>query len=67
VKILSEKEIIIKIENQGKRVFINKGTESVWLDIDYDKGTIDISATHRSGGYSVASLKFYTDQVVKID
>jgi hypothetical protein len=58
---------MIKIENKGKRISIEKGTESVWLDIDYDRGTIDVSATHRSGGYSVAFLKFYKDQVVKID
>jgi hypothetical protein len=59
--------ITIKIENRGSQIFITKGTESVWLNIDYKNGTIHISATDRSGGRIVKTLKFEEDEVVEID
>jgi hypothetical protein len=56
----------LKIENRGRRVSIHKGTESVIMDINYEEGAVFISATDRSGGYTVASLKFEKDEVVRV-
>ena len=58
------KRMKIIIENNGKRVSLQKGSESIWMDI---KGNnVHISATHRNGGYSVAELKFLKDEVEMI-
>ena len=58
-----EAEIKIVVEHDGKRVSINKRHESIWLDTVGDK--VHISATSRNGSYSVATLKFLKDEVVR--
>lgn len=50
---------------QSSRVSVEKGHECIALDIDYEKSIVHIWATCRSGGYTVASLRFEEDEVVQ--
>jgi hypothetical protein len=62
---VKSKQIIIKISNNGKRVSLDKGTETITLDIIGNR--VHIWATHGSGTWTVATLEFLKDEVVQIE
>jgi hypothetical protein len=54
----------LKIVIEENRVSLDKGSESIWIDISPHRDEVYIQATSRNGGYTVARLRFTEDEVV---